>query len=89
MAASKTVVELVALLLGFAWGCSGVRECASFFVRRLVGGEDAGEEAGGEGFEGGEAGADDANVDFERAPHGGLAIVVGRVVAVGEGVDGD
>lgn len=54
-------------------------------VRALVGGEDAGEDAGHKGAEAGEAGADYADVGFDGRPGGGGGVVVGGVVGVGDG----
>ena len=47
--------------------------------RSSVGEQEAGEELGDGGFEGREAGADDADVDFEEGPAVGDGLVVWRV----------
>lgn len=53
-----------------------------------VGGEDAGEESVHQGPEEGEAGADYADVDFDRGPGCGGGVVVALVRAVGDGDEG-
>ena len=53
-----------------------------------VGGEDAGEESVHQGPEQGEAGADDADLDFEVAPEGGHGVVPADVFGDGDGVEG-
>ena len=55
---------------------------------RVAGREEAGEDLGDEGFERGEAGADDADVRFDARPHGRGRVVPGDVGGDGDGVEG-
>ena len=60
-----------------------VAAAATFFAE-----EEIGEEVVDDGFEGGEAGADDADAEFDRGPGCRADVVRGVVGRVGDGVEG-
>ena len=71
-----------------AAAAAATRQVAAVQRGRGRGGQEAGEDLGDEGFEGGEAGADDADVRFDAGPHRGRGVVPGDVGGDGDGVEG-